>query len=254
MRIISIIICLLLIISGLSAQGSEVMANAEAAKSTLKLSDVKTGINNNYLGIDLIYSGATLVEPEVRGAGFGFDMFYQSFINNNFSFKVMFELLSNPYNNYIEEIISEYPLVAGTPTERAETNKFDRKENFYNFIIGFTFSYYLYLDKIFGMSKNVNIYPYFSTGLLSSSVYKSYSYQYYKKIPWGEDKAESLWLSTAFTLPLSFGINYLIGKGSSINFDITYLLIFFNQADKEFSYKNLLNIKLGYMFGIDFKL
>ncbi len=218
-------------------------------------------INNNYLGINLIYNGSTLIipddknyiNPNMDSSGYGFDMFYQSYLSEAFSYQVLFEFL---YNSFINDGADEVYWPLNTPPSNPIYPEYNQIENFYNFIFGFTFRYYIYMDKLFGATGLKSLYPYFSTGLLSSSIYKTYYYKYKTSDAdsWISSNPESKWLAASFTLPFSFGINYMLNAKNVINLSFTYMYILFNETSQNYGYNNIMNFKLGYMMSLNFKL
>jgi len=264
MKILIILICLL-ISTGANAQDTEVGTEVKEQEKTevkkqkkTKLSEQEKIIVNNYYGVNLVYNMATLndpgtnvIDPQIKKNGFGFDLFYQSFISGGFSYKVLFEFIYNSFPNKIASDIPNYPLEPGIQ------QNYTQEERFYNFLGGFIFSYYIYFEKFFTVSNSFlkYIFPYFSTGLMASTIYKNFKYTYDKEpIDFTDTKSESQWLSTALTIPFCFGINFKINPAHVINLNFTYLLINFDETSKKFGYKNIMNFKLGYMRPFGFKL
>ena len=221
----------------------------------------KSRIRNNYYGINLIYNGSTLLVPDNKvfldpiqesSTGFGFDIFYQSFISDAFSYQVLFEFLYNSFENRADE--GYY----NPPSTNVIYPKYNQTERFYNFIGGFVFSYHVYMEKLFGVRNNFlkNMFPYFSTGLLSSSIYKSIEYEYDDPgaNPWVGKDPESKWLPASLSFPFSFGIKFMLNSKNIINLNFTYLYILFNETSGNYGYNNITNFKLGWMHTLDFKL
>ncbi len=102
MKTLIILVCLI-INTGLYAQaeggkdeideldkpaGTEESAKKERENLTAKIS-------YNYLGVNLIYNMATLINPEIQNSGFGGDLFYQSYLSNPWSYKIQIGFLYN---------------------------------------------------------------------------------------------------------------------------------------------------------------
>ena len=197
-------------------------------------------IDNNYYGINLIYNMAQLIEPETSGTGLGFDLYYQSFLSKSFSYKILGEFLYNSFSNDFQDVFYN-PLISGD-----QTLKYSREDNFIHLAFGILFNYSFDFN---------SFYPYISSGLMYSFIHKSYIYNYSTKpIDFIETEQQAIWLPAALTVPVSLGVNFYIDGKNFINLNGTWLLMNYDDINKKYGYNNIINIKLGYMRKIDFKL
>ncbi len=262
MKTLIILICLL-INTGLYAQETEGKgkideldnpdAKAEETQAAKKPEGPKAKINNNYLGLNLVYNMATLIEPEVQNSGFGADVFYQSHISNPWAYQFQFGFLYNPFSNPVTDPLDKVYIV-----EEGREEKYTKDETFFNYSIGFIFSYSLLFKETFGIQAPFleNIVPYFSVGLMSSFVfYKTITYNYEEEpIPFIDQGDNSRWLPAALGIPFGFGFKIIAAPGRVINLMANYTYVNHDNTTQNFAYKDIINFKLGYMHGIKFRL
>ncbi|MBU1077469.1 MAG: hypothetical protein KKH98_09265 [Spirochaetes bacterium] len=197
-------------------------------------------IKNNYFGIDLIYNSVTLIDTEEAGNGYGFDLYYQSFISDSFSYKVLLGFLYNSFTYDKSEQIYN-PLLG-----EYQTLLYTKNEDFYNLSWAFLFNYNIFSG---------DLSPYLSSGLVYSFIYKNLDYSYKSApIDFISTQEKGRWLPATLGFPIGAGCNLKIGKKSVINFEFTYIILFFDPTSENYGYKDLMNIKLGYMHATGFKM
>ncbi len=267
MKILIILICLL-INTGLYAQetegGGEVdeLDNPDAKVEGTQTKETpakkkpegpKAKINNNYLGLNLVYNMATLIEPEVQNPGYGFDVFYQSHISDPWAYQFQFTFLYNTFSNPIADPLEKEIYIV----EEGRIEKYTKDETFNNYGFGFIFSYSLLFKETFGIQAPFleNIVPYFSVGVISSFIIKKTIAFNYEKEPLKFSDTDPVSKQMyALNIPFGFGFKIIAAPGRVINLMANYTYVNNDDTSQNFAYKDIINFKLGYLHGIKFRL
>ncbi|MDD5065444.1 MAG: hypothetical protein PHF84_00205 [bacterium] len=197
------------------------------------------GSFDNYVGLNLIYNQAELIEPESDSQGLGADLFYQSYVRPNFSYSILFGFLYNFFSNDFQEQIFY-------PTSGTMNLDYTREDRFYHFSMGLLFNY----SRLYGAFR-----PFISLGTLGTFIYKTYHYTY-RTSPGDfiETEKKSWWLPTTLFIPISLGVQYFLDQKNLIQFCFSYHIPLWDKTVENYGYTNILCLKLGYLRSISFKL
>ncbi len=209
-------------------------------------------ISNNFVGFNILYGFASLNYNNTVKSGVGGSAYYRSSFHKSFSYMINFKFEYFGFNNDYSE--SFYDVL----NNRNITVSFNKKENFYNYSTGFLIVYTLFInEKIFKSRAKFlkNIYLDVSSGLIYSFIYKNIQYSY-DSVPTNYISTEekSRFLAPVLSLPIAVSFDYNIKEKWWILLGFSYTYMFYNDIDINYGINNIINIKLGGMYQVDFKL